>query len=317
MFSYCIGWLGLLLLGAPLDELKLVKPLPVMAFSWPIPSEVLRIDNAELAEITRITGSIGVFAEAPKAQVDVALQIAAKHNARLCPMFRPWFEPTVADPTLPAAQAEFSVTWQQWYTGPAKAISASVYKPQVVCLVDTESFDCREEPKRSKCAELYSSYDAFIRRISGCTEVYWYGFGEVAAPAEPNGYAFQPWAVSFSGMKSVGWESYGVDEIAESRVMSHKARAYGDSLGIPISVWTSVGCGQRYDWNPFKSWTWAADQSYSREMGAELFGKWWRERPQRFHAPSAAVIFYPSLIDLRIVDPEWKNRLAFLKGATE
>ena len=223
----------------------------------------------------------------------------------------------MSDPTLPTAQAEFSVTWQQWYAGPARAIRDSVYKPAIVCLVDAETFDCREEPKRGKCSELYASYDLFIRLISGCTEVYWYGFGMVAAPSEPDGYAFQPWAVSFAGMKSVGWEAYSVSEIAESRIMSHKAKAYGDSLGVQTSVWVSVGCGQRYDWKPFKSWTWTADEAYSRQMGAELYGKWWRERPGRFHAPSSVIIWYPSILDPRIQDPNWINRLAFLKGAQE
>jgi len=307
----------LLLLGAPLDDLKLIKPLPAPTYSWPIPSEVLKVDNAELAEITRITGSIGVFLEARADQPITALKIAAGHGAKLAVMFRPWFEPIVKNPLSSEATGEFGLTWQRWREGTGRALAASPYKPPIVCLVDAETFDCRAEPNRSRCAELYASYDAFIRAVAGCKEVFWYGFGEVAAPAEPGGYAFQPWVAPFEGMKSVGWEAYNVGEIAETREMSRRAKATADSLGIGGSAWVSVGCGQRYNWEPFKQWTWSGEQSYSRELGRELYGKWYRERPSRFMVGPGAVIFYPSLLDLRMVDPEWKNRLAFLRGATE
>jgi len=311
-----------LLFGAPLDELKLIKPLPVPTYSWPIPSEVLKADNAELAELTRITKSIGVFVEATREQIELALKVAQPHGAKLAIMFRPWFTPIVNDPLNSAALQEFGLTWQRWRDGPAKAIAASVYKPPVVCLVDSETLDCRAEPARAKCAELYASYDAFIRVVAGCAQVEWYGWGPIAAPAEPDGYASQPWSVPFSGLQSVGWEAYNVGEIAETREMSRRAKVLADSLqpigySLGTTAWVSVGCGQRYTWSDFKVWVWTADVDYAREMGRELYGKWYRERPRRFMAGSTTVVFYPSLLDARIIDPDWRNRLAFLKGATE
>jgi len=306
-----------LLFGAPIDELKLVKPLPVATYSWPIPSEVLKIDNAELAEVTRITGSIGVSEKASKDQVAVALKIAQAHAAKLAVTFSPWFDPTVNDPNSPAAMQAFGLTWRQWQAGCAKALAASAYKPTIVCLVDAETLDCRAEPARSKCAELYASYDSFIRTIAGCSEVHWYAFGPMAAPVEPDGYVLPPWSAPFPGLQSIGWEAYNVGEIAETRQMSRLGKASADAMGIHTCAWVSVGCGQRYTWSDFKAWQWTADFEYSREMGRELYGKWYRERPRRFMAGPSAVIMYPSLLDLRIVDPNWTNRLAFLKGATE
>jgi hypothetical protein len=316
-FSYCTRLMGLLLLGSPIDELRLVKPLPLPTYSWPVPSEVLAVGNAELAEITRITKSIGVFLESPKSQIDTALKVAAPSAAKLCVMFRPWFTPTIDDPLSAAAMQEFGLTWQRWRDGPAKVIAASVYKPEVVCLVDSETLRCAAEPARAKCAELYSSYDAFIRLVAGCKEVHWYGFAENPAPAEPDGYSFQPWAVPFSGIQSLGFEAYNTGEIAETRTTSRRAKILADSLGVPTAAWVSVGCGWRYDWNPFKRWVWQGDPAYSRQMGAELFSKWFRERPNRFHSPPSVVILYPSILDIRIIDHDWRVRLSFLHGAVD
>jgi hypothetical protein len=90
---------------------------------------------------------------------------------------------------------------------------------------------------------------------------------------------------------------------------------------LPVTVWLAApGCGQRFTFNDaFQEWVWdiGPDTRYSAENGRELCVSWYGTKPARFMAQPATVVVYPHPFDPRIVDPDRKHLMAFLRGATE
>jgi hypothetical protein len=313
--------------GAPpsLEEWKTVKSLKTLTIPWPAPDDRYKADDAEHVQLTRILGAISVNSEyTTKAQTLAALSIAQQAETlrgspiKLGVLFLPW--KVAVAPDSAAAHAEFYRAYQKWL--PIKAaLAASAYKPGIVVFVDTETFDARTEPARSQVADLYSAYDAFLRAITGCTQVEWYGWAEWPGPCDPDGWCTQPWAVPFDGLKTLSVELYGLHEIGLAREATRRARSMADSLGLSsTTAWVSApGCGQRFTFEAtFQEWVWdiGQDTRYSGEMGRELYQSWYCARPSRFMACPATAVFYPHPFDPRIVDPDRKHLMAMI-AATE
>lgn len=321
-----IGCLLLALMGPFLDDLKTIKELPQPCYLWatpanPVPDEVI--------ELGRVVGSVGVMAEDGSAKITQAVQWAAAAKAKrtatskpvvLSVAFRPWR--TISDPRADSMWQELGLTYGQG-KAIAGAIAGSTYKPPVVCLVDAESFDCTAELNRARCEELYGLYDAFIRLAAGCVEVHWYGFGAIPAPALPDEWGFHAFAAPFDGMPSLSYEAYYLNEANQRREASRRARSYAVALSATKTVaWVAApGSGRAYRWtnSMYSEWVWDAGPEvyYDTQLGRELFVAWYRNRPLRYMDPADAVVIYPSPLDPRIVDPDRKHLIAFLRGATE
>ena len=310
-----------------LAEWAAIKPLTKLTIPWPAPDERYKADDGEHVELTRILGAITVHADyTTEEQVFAALNIAKQAEMRrarpirLGVLFLPW--PTPCAPDSAEAMGEFYATYEKWRVI-RSALDASTYRPVVVCLVDTETFDARAEPNGGKIAELYDAYETFLGAITNCSAVEWYGWGPWPGPCEPDGWCTQKWAVlPFDGQKSVGFELYHVGEIGLQRDATRRARALADTRGVAATTaWVSApGCGRRFTFNDaFQEWVWdiGPDTRYSAELGRELYRGWHGARPERFMAQPSRVVFYPHPFNPRIVDPDRKHLLAFLKAATE
>lgn len=323
------------MLAAPIDDLKAIKPLPVPTYTWPVPARYVDVSDPDYAKtdhewlrvLTEKIGSIGVLAEDPKARHAAALRIAqAAEAARGTPVtlavtFRPWL--VACDPLTDDCWSEFGRTYRNW-NHVAEALAASSYRPPVVCLVDTETMVARDEPQRSKIAELYEAYDRFLRIVTRCSETDWYGWGATPALSLPDGWAIPPWSVPFAGQTNIGFQSYQQGEIHAAREASWRARAQADAAGISnIVAWIAApGCGQVYDFSDkLSAWSRHPVQpiAYDAELGRELYGWWHREsaRERRFFSPPSAIVIYPNPLDPRIIDPDRSRLIAFLNGATE
>ena len=314
-------------LAAPIDDLRAMKELPVPTYLWATPAEQLNSGNQELIHLTRVVGSIGIMAQDTTWRMDIALDVAGKAQALRLPaspkivlsvVWRPWM--SVTDPFGISVPAEFAIS-----TGHARrlagAIGAAAYKPRVVCLVDCETWDCREEPNRTKCKELYATYDALLRQ-EGCSEVHWYSFGHVPSPNDPDEWGISPWAAPFPGMESLNFSIVFLGEQMGKRQSSKKNRAYATSLGVAKTVaWIAApGSGREYHWEPtYSEWIWDVGPKtwHDAEIGRELYSWWHRARPQRYMDPVNAIATYPHFFDSRIVDPGRKHLLAFLYGGTD
>jgi hypothetical protein len=309
-------------------EWAAIKPLSKPTYSWPAPADRYKADDAEHVQWTRVLGSISVDSEyTTKAETLAALAIAKLAETqrgtpiKLGVLFKPWAVPCAPDSA--EAHAEFYRTYQRWLSIKA-ALAASTYKPGVVCLVDTETFDARTEPARSQVADLYSAYDAFLRAITGCTQVEWYGWAQWPGPCDPDGWCTQKWAVPFDGLKTLSVELYGFHEIGLAREATRRARSMADSLGLAtVTAWViAPGAGQVFTFDTTYQhiiWDLGPDTTHTAEVARELYGWWHCSKPTRFMACPAAVIFWPSPFDPRIVksDPDLKHLMAFLRAATE
>jgi len=318
----------LAVLAAPptTEEWKAIKPLPKLTIPWGAPKERYRVDDAEMIQLTRILGAVTVDAGyTTKDQALAALTIAKLAETergspiKLGVLFRPW-DAAVA-PDSPEASAEFYATYRNWRKVQA-ALDASTYRPGVVCLVDSETFDARNEPNRSQVADLYSAYDAFIRAVCKCERVEWYGWGPWPGPCEPDSWCTQKWAVPFDGLQSIGWEAYLRGEIIGMREASRRARALADSVGIAeTAAWVlAPGAGQVFTFDTtYQHIVWEAEPFtfYTAEVARELYGKWHCGKPGRFMACPSTVAVYPHPFDPRIADPDRRHLMAFLKAGTE
>ena len=303
-----------------LDDLRSLNKLAYGMYSWPVPDARLSAADQELVQLARIMGSVGVMAEGTKEQAAEAIRVAkAAETLRGSPvvlavLFRPWLVPV--QPGSSAAFEEFSRLTHHW-SKVAAALSESSYKPPVVALVDTETFDARTEPKRSQVKLLYETAAAQIKSF-GVVGQCWYSFAEIAAPADPDGYAHQAWSVPFVGLEDIGFETYTQHEIAESRIVSRQANALRADLEVRgLTAWVSFGCGRRYTFQSFKEWVWqAASVQYTRELGRELCGAWYRARPRRFHAGPTQFAVYPHVLDARAQNA-LSQFVEFCRGAQE
>jgi hypothetical protein len=307
-------------------ELKAIPALGKLTVPWPAPQDRYTPTDLEHAELTRILGAISVEAQyTTKAEVLAALDIAKSTEAVLGVLFRPW--PSVGLPTSPDASAEFYRTYRQWRVI-RSALAEHPYKPRLVCLIDTESFNGRDPALTAAVAGLYQEYDEYLRLITKCQDVLWYGFAPTPAPADPDEWGFHPFSAPFVGLQGLGFELYHLGEIGLKREASRRAKVYANSLGVPKTVgWVSApGCGWEFQWDKdangrlvYQTWQWDAGSKvrYDVELGRELYGKWNGERPGRFMAQPEIVCTYPHPFDPRIVDPERKHLLGFLRGATE
>jgi hypothetical protein len=326
--------LMLAVVGAPptLAEWQQIKPLSKPTYSWPAPDDWFDPMKVGTVDYVRVTGSVSVHSEFTwKAQVSSALKIAELAQTargptlppvKLAVLFTPWNTPVAPDSA--EAHAQFYRTYQRWL--PIKAaLAASTYKPGgIVCLVDSEGLDGRTEPARSQVADLYSAYTAFLTAITGCTKVEWYGWAEWPGPCDPDGWCTQKWAVPFDGLETLSVELYGFHEIGLAREATRRARSMADSLGLAtVTAWViAPGAGQVFTFDTTYQhviWDLGQDTTYTAEVARELYGSWHCGKPQRFMACPAAVIFWPSPYDPRIVksDPDLKHMMAFLGAAGE
>jgi hypothetical protein len=240
-------------------------------------------------------------------------------------LFLPWR--VAVDPSSPEASSEFYTTYKKWRVI-RSALAESTYKPPIACLVDTETFNAKVSANTQTITDLYEAYDQFLRAVVKPVDVFWYGFGESPAPAEPEEWGRHPFSAPFPGMSNLGFELYYKGEIGLQREATHRAREFAAELGVPeITAWVAApGCGQEFRWtkdatgkNLYHEWVWDAGPAcwYDREMGRELYGAWQAARPRRFMEAPNTVCVYPHVFDPRIVDPDRTHLLAFLQGATE
>jgi len=333
---FWIGWASVMFVwgasasrGAVIDDLKACKELPVQTILWPTPAGA----NAdEVIELGRIAGSVGLDANEEKAAVLEVLghvkaaqakRAAGSKPVTLALLFKPWNPGGVTDPTVEAAWSEFGKAYSNAIKVHEAQIEAGVSPaPAWTCVVDSEGFDCRTDPKRSKCVQLYGAYNAFLATL-GCSEVYWYSFAAVPAPALPDEWGTHSFAVPFPGMASLGFEIYYINEAIGRREASRRARAMATTIGITkTSAWIAApGSGRVFKWSnaAYSDWTWnpGPDTAYDTQLGRELYVSWYRNRPQRYMDPVDAVCVYLHPLDSRIVDPERKHLLAFLRGVSE
>lgn len=281
----------------PVKELKSISSLPKLTIPWSPDDELWVEGQPQLTELTRILGAITVNVEGKKEQTAIALKIAEKTKAKLGVLLRPWF-PVVTDPG-----GEFQITWNQWRTAIAPALRESIYKPEIICLIDAEILGN---------AELFSIYDAFITAL-GCKRREWYNFASTPNASEM-GWGTQQWSVKFDGLQTMGFEIYHQNEQYLRREISRKAKVQAIEWGIlDTTAWVSIGCGRVFDWKPFTTWTDNTPQSldYTIAMSKELYEKWYCDRPTRYMSCPSTIIIYPHPFDKRTT--KWEHLIAFLK----
>jgi len=305
-----------------------IRQLSVPLMNWSTPDQYLTVGNPTLVELTRITGNVGMAYESTKWRWLVALQIGGEAQGRRLPntapvflviVVRPWMTIRDVHSPLVASEAAFTSTY---FARIREAIAESTWKPRLVCTVDTETFSCRGS-NQIKCLEVYKAYDALLRS-QGCSEVHWFSFGLLPSPAPPNEFSTPAWSAPWSGMDSLGFSLAWVGEHLGKRQAAHLNRQYANSIGVTKIVgWISApGCGRKFQWGDgLNYWPWTfnvgTDTLYDTILGRELLNWWYRLQGQRYMGAVDGVAVYPGLLDPRIIDPERKHLLAFLRGVSE
>jgi len=320
------------------EELKGLKSLPKVHYSWPLPNDLL--DGASdglLQEFVRITRAVSIAGEwVTSKQIDTAVRMCKAVNANasgiragLAINYSPWHRefgkdlpPMDIGPSHHAELARFRMRMElikQWLLE-ANATHGSNVAVSAV-LLDTERFVARRSDKTWNEA-ITAKYDAIhviAEELFPGVRIEWYGRG-IQESSDPEGWSAFPWNTFENKSTTYSCSMYRVPEIGAMRETFRRTydQARSDNV-FEVTPWVALASGYRRQVEKFHEWddNWDYDLIYSWMLGAELNEPWYGDRPDRFAPWKAAkvVVFYPAPFNPK--SPAWgKHFVAYVRGAT-
>ncbi|MBW1938413.1 MAG: hypothetical protein JRI67_06545 [Deltaproteobacteria bacterium] len=319
-----------------LSQLRELKPLPKVHYSWPLPFE--KLSHELLYEYVRLTHAASLSGEWCKPEhIDRCVSICKKVNA-----------------TKPKIQASIAVNYSPWHrrfgknlpptdTGPTHKGELAYLKTRMemirdqlkksneehdasiavtAILFDSERFHTRaDNPEwNGAITEKYNAVYDIVRIIFPKVRVEWCARGAVQPSASETGWSeFSHFALDEKG-ESLGCSLYQVPEIEYTRETFRRTARKAVKHGCTrVTPWIALASGYRRTTGPDHDFSldWNYDLIYSWQLGAEINHPWFGEpvRHQRF-APwhmAEIAIFYPEPMG-RV--PRWgQHFVAYVRGA--
>jgi hypothetical protein len=319
-----------------LSQLRDLKPLPKVHYSWPLPFETL--SDELLYEYVRLTHAASLSGEWCKPEhIDRCVSICKKVNA-----------------TEPKLQASIAVNYSPWHrrfgkdlpptdTGPTHDKELDYLKTRMetirdvlktsnekhdtrivitAILFDSEHFHTRtDNPKWNRAiTEKYNAVYDIVQSIFPKARVEWYARGAVQPGASDTGWNESDYFTLDEKGESFGCSLYQVPEIGYTREIfrrtAHNAIKHGCTKVTP---WIALASGYRRKADKYHEFSldWDYDLIYSWKLGAEVNHPWFGEpvRHERFAPWNMAdiAIFYPEPLGRT---PQWgQHFVAYVRGA--
>ena len=317
-------------------QLRELKPLPKVHYSWPLPWKKLSDDL--LFEYARITHAVSLSGEwtnpqnieravltckrvnvaKPKLSATIGINYSVWHRR-----FGKKLPPTDTGPTH---QAELD-----YLTTRLKSIRDTLiesnrkHKTDVkvsAILFDSEHFHIKKDDAKWNQAitDKYDAATAIVRKIFPKVRIEWYARGSVQPSASPTGWSQSTYFTLKEKGESFGCSLYSVPEIGNTRETFRRTVRNAEKHGCKeVTPWIALASGYRRQTDKYHEWSldWNYDLIYSWQLGAEVNHSWFGtpERHERF-APWNRVkiaIFYPEPFGR---SPHWaKHFIAYVRGA--
>lgn len=317
-------------------QLRELKPLPKVHYSWPLPFKTLSDDL--LAEYVRLTHAVSVSGEWHDEKIiDRAVRVCKQVNAdkpkipaSIGVNYSVWHRRFGKDlpPTDTGPTHQKELDYLQERLNKIKAALATSNKAhetdvKVSCvLFDSERFFTREGDETWNAA-MTAKYDAaykIVRETFPKVRIEWYGRGAVQPGASPTGWSRSRLFTLKEQGESFGCSLYCVPELGHTRETYRRtAKLAAEHNCNEVTPWIALASGYRKQVDKFHEWSmdWNYDLVYSWKLGAEVNHPWFGapERHQRFAPWNKAKVaaFYPEPFGRT---PHWgKHFIAYVRGA--
>lgn len=325
-----------------LSQLRALRPLQKVHYSWSLPLELLSGDNPHLREYVRITHALCLNGGWVKAKhVDVAVRVCQLVNAdkpdiaaTLAIGYAPWTEhfgkglpPTDQGPTHARELAVFERRLRDirgWIAESNRRHDAAVRVSAIV--LDSERFNTKATDQggasawNAAIAAKHNAVYDIIKSVFPEARVEWYNFGAVVPSLSPTGWS----EVNVHNLaeKNDGFSVslYRVPEIGNTREAFRRTVKNARGHGVEsVTPYVALGSGYRRQVSG-AAWAWDFhwdyDLVYSWTLGREINHPWFGDRSERFAPWHAAkvVCFWPPPFDKRC--PAWtRHFVAYVRGA--
>jgi hypothetical protein len=319
-------------------QLRELKPLVKVHYSWPLPEELLdNPDDALLFEYVRVTHAASLRAEwGTQRQAETAVRVCKRVNesgpaiaASVGVNYSPWHRqfgkelpPTDFGPTHEAEVRQFRERLsaiKQWVADANREYNTDVRVSAL--LLDSERFSVKpgDEAWNEAITKKYEVIQDLGKEVFPGARIEWYGRG-VRESAHETGWSPFPWNTFKNRTETFACSLYRVPEIGVMRETFRRTLRLAREHGVnEVTPWVALASGYRRETDVFQRWDddWDYDPVYSWMIGAELNQSWYGDRPERFAPWIAAqvVVFYPAPFNPR--SPAWgKHFIAYVRGAT-
>lgn len=299
-----------------LAQLRELKPLPKVHYSWPVPFE--KVPDELLLEYVRLTHAVCVTGEwCTPEQIDRCVAICAKVNATRPDLpasigvnYSPWHRrfgeklpPTDKGPTQ-EEELGYLKTRMETIRGLLKTSNQRHAADVAVTaiLFDSERFNTRAEDAgwNKAITEKYNAVYDVARDIFPKARIEWYARGAIEPAASESGWAQASYFALDEKGESFGCSLYQVPEIGYTRETFRRTAANAKKHNCDqVTPWIALASGYRRKTDAFAEFSldWRYDLIYSWQLGTEVNIPWYSEpvRHERFAPWSMAkiVVFYP------------------------
>ena len=319
-----------------LSQLRELKPIPKVHYSWPLPFE--KLSDELLYEYVRLTHAASLSGEWCKPKhIERCVSICRKVNA-----------------TKPRLPASIGINYSIWHRrfgknlpptdmGPTHRAELDYLKTrlEMICdllkasnkkhntnvaitavLFDSERFNVRaDDPEWNRAiTEKYNAAYDVVRSILPKARIEWYARGAVQSGASATGWGVSRYFTLKEKGGSFGCSLYRVPEIGITRESFRRTFKLAQQHGISeVTPWIALASGYRRKTDKYHEFSldWNYDLIYSWELGAEINHPWFGapERHERFAPWNAAriAVFYPEPMGR---PPRWgQHFVAYVRGA--
>jgi len=318
-----------------LSQLRELKPLPKVHYSWPLPFD--KLSDELLYEYVRLTQAASVSGEWCKQEhIDRCVAACKRVNttnpkipASIGINYSPWHRrfgknlpPTDTGPTHKAEleylkeRMEKILEWLQ--------VSNKKYETNITVtaiLFDSEHFHAKaDDPEWNKAltAKYNAVYD-IVQEVFPKVHIEWYARGAVQPGASETGWINTTYFALDEKGDSFGCSLYQVPEIGYTReIMRRTAERAVKHDCKKVTPWIALASGYRRKTDKYHDFEmeWNYDLIYSWKLGAEVNQPWFGEpvRHGRFAPWNMAkiAIFYPEPFGR----PRWgQHFVAYVRGA--
>ncbi len=319
-----------------LSQLRELKPLPKVHYSWPLPFG--KLSDELLYEYVRLTSAVSLSGEWSKAEhveqaVAVCKQVNAtkpKIRASIGINYSVWHRrfgkdlpPTDVGPTH-QAEIDYLRTRMETIRDTVAAANEK-HKTNVAItavLFDSEHFHVRPDDaawNSAITAKYNAAYDT-VHNVFPKIRIEWYARGAVHPGASATGWSEANYFALDEKGESFGCSLYQVPEIGYTREIFRRTARNAEQHGCnEVTPWIALASGYRRQVDKYHEFSldWNYDLIYSWKLGAEVNHPWFGapERHERF-APwnkAKVAIFYPEPFGR---SPHWgKHFVAYVRGA--
>jgi hypothetical protein len=321
-----------------LAQLRELKPLPKVHYSWPAPWE--KLDDDLLYEYVRLTHAISVAGEWTKQnEIDLAVNICQKVNATKPKIpasiginYSVWHRrfgkdlpPTDIGPTH-QQELDYLTSRMQTVRDAVDAANKKRGANVVVSAVlfDSERFQTKpgDEVWNKAIDDKYNAAYDIVRSFFPDVRIEWYGRGGIHPGASPTGWSEANYFSLNEKGETFGCSLYSVPEIGYTREIYKRTAANAAQHGCDeVTPWIALASGYRRRPDKFHEFSmdWNYDLIYSWQLGAEINVDWYGvpERSKRFAPWTKAkiAIFYPEPFGR---EPYWgEHFVSYVRGAND